>query len=370
MGKGVRFWKISVSLGLSAALLCQGVFGGTLWRMRQNPAAAAAMTVSLQSVTLTDAELEAAGYQVTLPVLVSGICCYVDCGFQLGEAEFVAANGTEGLCYAVESEGSVWMSVASSDNLDAGEIATLTLQLPADAQAGDVYTVEVLRKDASGTACTYGWRNENGKVETGSYTCVSGTILIEKGTAVPTTTAETTSTTLPVTTTSTTTTRTTQTETTFASTSTASTASTARTTAAVTTTLPKTSTHTSTATTASLQSETTNTTGSSASASTTRSSTAATSTTVATTAPSGTDSTGMVTTTETEEGLYGDVNLDQAVNLSDAVLLSKACADMVTLSALAWHNGDCNADGVTDGLDMIVLLQFLVNILDELPYEA
>lgn len=96
--------------------------------------------------------------------------------------------------------------------------------------------------------------------------------------------------------------------------------------------------------------------------------------TTATTDVSGTTTTETTTeatgnTSSAEATLYGDINLDGRVDLSDAVLLSKANADVVSLGDVARANGDCNADGTTDGNDAIVLLKFLVHIIDEIPYK-
>lgn len=66
--------------------------------------------------------------------------------------------------------------------------------------------------------------------------------------------------------------------------------------------------------------------------------------------------------------LYGDINLDGKVGLVDAVLLNKAVADVVTLNDQARKNADCNANGEVNGEDSIVLLQFLVQIIDVLPF--
>ena len=65
--------------------------------------------------------------------------------------------------------------------------------------------------------------------------------------------------------------------------------------------------------------------------------------------------------------LYGDVNLDGNVDISDAVLLNKAAAGMVTLNNQAAKNADCNADGElgTDGA--LVLLRFMVHLITSLP---
>lgn len=65
--------------------------------------------------------------------------------------------------------------------------------------------------------------------------------------------------------------------------------------------------------------------------------------------------------------LYGDVNLDGNVDISDAVLLNKAAAGMVTLNNQAAKNADCNDNGELGADDAVVLLQFLVHIENTLP---
>ena len=61
------------------------------------------------------------------------------------------------------------------------------------------------------------------------------------------------------------------------------------------------------------------------------------------------------------------MNLDGKVNLTDAVLLNKAVADVVDLSEKAQKNADCKMDGEVNGNDAITLLQFLTHIIDTLP---
>ena len=102
-------------------------------------------------------------------------------------------------------------------------------------------------------------------------------------------------------------------------------------------------------------------------------------TTVTTTTTDPTTSTTTTTTTasspitsDTTEPLpsdllFGDVNLDGKVNLTDAVLLNKAVADVVDLSEKAQKNADCKMDGEVNGNDAITLLQFLTHIIDTLP---
>lgn len=65
--------------------------------------------------------------------------------------------------------------------------------------------------------------------------------------------------------------------------------------------------------------------------------------------------------------LYGDVNLDGKVDISDAVLLNKAASGMVTLNDQAAKNADCNDNIELGADDAVVLLQFLVHVENTLP---
>lgn len=66
----------------------------------------------------------------------------------------------------------------------------------------------------------------------------------------------------------------------------------------------------------------------------------------------------------------GDINLDGRVDITDAVLLNKFCSGAITLEDTAKKNADCNGDGEPGSGDAVVLLQFLVHIVDTLPYSA
>ncbi len=70
---------------------------------------------------------------------------------------------------------------------------------------------------------------------------------------------------------------------------------------------------------------------------------------------------------DTSAQLYGDVNLDNTVNLTDAVLLSKAASGLVDLNDSAKANADVNADGYVDADDALVLLKFQVGLVTKLP---
>ena len=56
------------------------------------------------------------------------------------------------------------------------------------------------------------------------------------------------------------------------------------------------------------------------------------------------------------------------MDITDAVLMNKAAAGQVELSAQARANADCNADGVLGSEDATILMQFLVKLIDQLPY--
>lgn len=125
--------------------------------------------------------------------------------------------------------------------------------------------------------------------------------------------------------------------------------------------LPKATETTPTVTTTTTTSQTTTTT-----AKTTT--TTATSKTTATTAS--TSSTTGTTTTEKIIPLYGDVNCDGRVDITDAVLLNKAVAGAVTLeSAQQQANSDCDGNGELGSNDAVVLLKFLVALIKSLPSE-
>lgn len=65
--------------------------------------------------------------------------------------------------------------------------------------------------------------------------------------------------------------------------------------------------------------------------------------------------------------LYGDVNLDSRIDITDAVLLNRAVSDTVKLNEQAALNADCDANGELSGNDAVVLLKFLVHIETTLP---
>ena len=78
------------------------------------------------------------------------------------------------------------------------------------------------------------------------------------------------------------------------------------------------------------------------------------------------------TTTAPDTGsvLYGDVNLDGKVDISDAVLTNKAVSGVVMLNKQQYQNADCDASGEVNADDATLLMKFLVHIVTVLPDAA
>ena len=77
-----------------------------------------------------------------------------------------------------------------------------------------------------------------------------------------------------------------------------------------------------------------------------------------------------ITTTRqmrTPSTIFGDLDMDNRIGMSDLILLNKANADLVSLSEDVLLNADCNADGKCDGRDCIVLSRYLICLIDALP---
>ena len=68
----------------------------------------------------------------------------------------------------------------------------------------------------------------------------------------------------------------------------------------------------------------------------------------------------------TGASLYGDVNLDGKVDITDAVLLNKCVNGSVTYNELQKANMDCNGDGVISADDTLTLLKFLIQLINQL----
>lgn len=69
----------------------------------------------------------------------------------------------------------------------------------------------------------------------------------------------------------------------------------------------------------------------------------------------------------TLETLYGDVNLDGEIDITDCVLLNKCLTGAVKLNKTAKRNADVDQNNEIDTSDTIYLLQFLIRVIDTLP---
>ena len=112
-------------------------------------------------------------------------------------------------------------------------------------------------------------------------------------------------------------------------------------------------------------------------AETTEQTTAETTAPATTTASSTTPATEITTAVTTETStiidpdiFYGDVDLDGAVSLTDAILLNKYLAGMVVLSDTARANANCylDKDSNLNEDDTTYLMRFVVRLIDDLPY--
>ena len=94
-----------------------------------------------------------------------------------------------------------------------------------------------------------------------------------------------------------------------------------------------------------------------------------TTTTTTTTKTTTTTTTTKTTTTALPAGtlIYGDINLDGRVDITDAVLLNKYCSGSVSLNKDAAKNADCDGDKEISNRDAISLLKFLVQLIPALP---
>ena len=73
---------------------------------------------------------------------------------------------------------------------------------------------------------------------------------------------------------------------------------------------------------------------------------------------------------EETSSVIGDVSLDGAVNLSDAILIQKYASGAIALSDTALLNADVNADGDIDGSDALILLRYQTGYVSQLPYTS
>lgn len=66
--------------------------------------------------------------------------------------------------------------------------------------------------------------------------------------------------------------------------------------------------------------------------------------------------------------MIGDVNLDDTVDVSDAVLLARFAAEDTTagVKEQGKRNADCNGDGNLSSDDTILILKYIAKLVDHL----
>lgn len=156
------------------------------------PTSAAGMSLTIGSATLTESELKAANYEVTLPIGSTAEFNSVGVGVTLGEGLSyvedgmeITAKGASGL--AVESNGFVFMPFSYASvplkTLKPGQFAQITVKVTDAAKAGDVFNLTIAGKDSDGTVMEY----KNGVTgETGEAGSGAGTITIVADATKPT----------------------------------------------------------------------------------------------------------------------------------------------------------------------------------------
>lgn len=69
-----------------------------------------------------------------------------------------------------------------------------------------------------------------------------------------------------------------------------------------------------------------------------------------------------------DQGLLGDTNLDGEISLVDVVLLNRNLDGTEDFSDLQTHNADVDESDTVTSTDMSILLQFMLGLVDSLPY--
>ena len=90
-----------------------------------------------------------------------------------------------------------------------------------------------------------------------------------------------------------------------------------------------------------------------------------------TTTSSGTTTTTTITTTKPSNVIYGDVNLDGKVDLTDAITMNKYMAGVITeLTPVQFANANCDISDGTDNVnedDAAALTNFVIMLEEALP---
>jgi hypothetical protein len=111
-------------------------------------------TVTLDNVTLTESELAAANYEVTLKAYTNMDWTTLSYGLTIGDGlSFVSATCPSLAC--AEYNGVVWYGNASATAEPAGWCGTITVRVDENAAAGDVYTLGGLAKSPTGNPATF-----------------------------------------------------------------------------------------------------------------------------------------------------------------------------------------------------------------------
>ena len=214
------------------------------------------LTISLGSVLMGVDEYKQ-DHIVSVPIYIDRECSALSFGISWdSRLTYLDSSADYGGFSSAEADGFVWLVNASTQNIPAGKIGTLRFQMPDDAEAGDVYVINLSARTANGTNAMW---LDNVSGQKGIPLMQGGMITIVIAPA-PTTTAP-----------------------------------------------------------------------------------------------------------DTGSVLYGDVNLDGKVDISDAVLTNKAVASVVMLNKQQYQNADCDASGEINADDATLLMKFLVHIVTVLP---
>ena len=160
-------------------------------------------TLSVGSVSLTEEELQAANYEVTLPISVNFDLATIDMGFHLSDGlTYVRAESTTKASAVASCEKNfVWMPYSCNNNVSAGQIAAIKVRLPENTSAGEIFSIIPTMEDARGIHYTAGQFDAEGRLitleidslKTGYISITDAEVTATS--AAETTTAETTATT-------------------------------------------------------------------------------------------------------------------------------------------------------------------------------